>query len=284
MRRIGARGCVPAMRAENDRLRPTDRRKHAAAAIPAAFASPWLFFAAAFCWSWSIWLLAAVSGASVATDARTALLRLGLLGPMLAGIGCTWLSEGKAGRREYWSRIIDPGRISPRWCSVIVLFVPMLMAIAALLAIASGDDRLPAEIGERAAALVGTPSMLAAFLAATLINGPLPEELGWRGYALDRLQSRWSALISSVILGAIWALWHLPLFFIKGMRHYAEGLGSLWFWLFMAGTVPTAVVFTWIFNNTRRSTLGAIGFHFMVNVTYEFGDVDDRINLIATLM
>lgn len=272
------------MRAETGGLRAANRNTRTAATAHSALTSLWLFFAAAFCWSWTSWILAAVLGANVETTLGLALLRLGLLGPMLAGIAFTYLSEGKAGHREYWLRVVDPRRISLRWCAVIVLLVPALMTIAALLAIASGDDQVPTEIGKRATALVEAPSILAVFLVATLINGPLPEELGWRGYALDRLQHRWNALTSSLILGGIWALWHLPLFFIRGMRHYVEGVGSPWFWLFMAGIVPSAVVFTWIFNNTRRSTLGAIAFHFTANVTYEIGNVDDRTNLCATLM
>jgi uncharacterized protein len=49
-----------------------------------------------------------------------------------------------------------------------------------------------------------------------LFSGPLSEELGWRGFALPRLQVRYNALVSSLILGVIWCFWHLPLFFTPG--------------------------------------------------------------------
>jgi len=66
--------------------------------------------------------------------------------------------------------------------------------------------------------------------------------------------------------------------------HAERGLGSAWFWLFMATVIPMAVIFTWIYNNTRRSTLAAIVFHFMSNLAYDIGNVSDRTNLYATLL
>jgi membrane protease YdiL (CAAX protease family) len=116
------------------------------------------------------------------------------------------------------------------------------------------------------------------------IYGPIPEELGWRGYALSRLQARWNALVSSLILGAIWALWHLPLFFIKDTLFYRHGAWSPWFWQFMTTVIPLSIIFTWIFNNTRRSTLAAILFHFMTNVTPELANVTAGTNFYATLL
>ena len=52
----------------------------------------------------------------------------------------------------------------------------------------------------------------------------------------------------------------------------------------MATVVPMAVIFTWIHNNTGRSTLAAILFHFMSNLAYDIGNVSDRANLYATLL
>lgn len=54
------------------------------------------------------------------------------------------------------------------------------------------------------------------FLLSGLLDGPFGEEPGWRGYALAKLQSRYNALVASLILGVLWAVWHLPFFFIEG--------------------------------------------------------------------
>ena len=248
-----------------------------------AIASPWVFFVSVYCWTWSFWFAAAALGTSVETTPGSVLLRLGLLGPMLGGIAFTYLTRDRQGRREYWSRVIALRRIPATWYLVILLFAPALMTLALLLDVASGGSVAPA-LRERASSLVAAPAVVIAFAFRVLINGPLPEELGWRGYVLDRLQTRWNALTSSLVLGAVWALWHLPLFFFPGMIHCAQGVGSPWFWQFMGSVVPMAIILTWIFSNTRRSTLAAILFHFVCNATYDLGNVTARTNLYATLL
>jgi len=52
-------------------------------------------------------------------------------------------------------------------------------------------------------------------LLFTLVSGPLSEETGWRGFALPKLQSKFNAVSSSLILGLIWACWHIPLYFVE---------------------------------------------------------------------
>lgn len=245
------------------------------------FAGPGLFFIAVFCWTWSFWIPAAASGVSVQTSLGRLLLVFGLLGPMLGGIGFTYFTRTREHWHDYWARVFDAGRIRPRWYAVIFLFAPVLFAIAVLLDLVSGGSDVAAQIGRTLAAFQSAPSTIVPFLLVTLINGPIPEELGWRGYVLDRLQARWSPLTASIILGGIWTIWHLPLFFFEGMKHNV-GIASLWFWLFVLQTIPVTIIFTWIFNNTSRSTLGAILFHFMANLTAELASKTDRTNLYAT--
>jgi len=181
--------------------------------------SPWLFFVLVFCRSWVFWILAAASRTSIKTTLGRMLMILGLLGPMLGGIGFTYLARDEEDWREYWSRIVDLKRIRVKWYLVIFLFVPILMAIEVLLDAASDGNQALVQIGKRVTPFISAPSTILPFTLGIFFNGPLPEELGWRGYVLDRLQARWNALLSSVILGAVWALWHLPLFFIKDTYH-----------------------------------------------------------------
>ncbi len=243
---------------------------------------PWPFCIFVFCWTWCFWGLAIGLGTSVQSTWGETLLRLGLLGPMLGGIGFAYLMRDRDYWRDYWLRIVDPGRLPARWWLVIFLFVPVLMAVAVLLDAASSGNAALELIRQRVTPFLLTPSIILPSALGVLINGPFPEELGWRGYALDQLQARWSASVSSLILGVIWAIWHLPLFFMKGMVHAAQG--PAWFVLFVVGVIALAVILTWIFNNTRRSTLGAIVFHFMANVSYGIANVSDETNLYATLL
>ena len=93
-----------------------------------------------------------------------------------------------------------------------------------------------------------------------LILGPLSEEIGWRGYALGRLQTRWNGLASSLMIGVVWALWHLPLFFMVGTLQHELGLLFIGF---LVGFMANSVCYTWLYNNTKKSLWSAILFHWL---------------------
>lgn len=115
----------------------------------------------------------------------------------------------------------------------------------------------------------------------------LSEELGWRGYALDALQARWGALVSSLIVGLFWSLWHVPLFFIRDETnfYYDWGFGTMLFWLFLLRMTLISVLITWIYNNNQRSILSAILLHFAYNFTFSFVyPIPDTMHLFGTLL
>jgi membrane protease YdiL (CAAX protease family) len=87
-------------------------------------------------------------------------------------------------------------------------------------------------------------------LIVALVLPALCEEVGWRGYVLPRLQRRFSALVASLIVGAIHACWHLPLWFIPGVGF--DGLPFAYFALLVEGL---AVLFAWLYNSTGGSLL-----------------------------
>lgn len=113
------------------------------------------------------------------------------------------------------------------------------------------------------------PGMTAsAFLAQvvfTLFSGPLAEEAGWRGFALPRLQKKYNALVSSLILGVIWCCWHIPLFFQPGSSQ--QGIP---FPIYLMLVVTIAVYFTWLYNNTRGSLIITVLAHFSFNLSGGF--------------
>lgn len=106
------------------------------------------------------------------------------------------------------------------------------------------------------------PYALIAFFVIIFTAGPLQEEFGWRGYALPRLQSRFDALTSSIVLGFFWWLWHLPAVFIPG-RFMTDDL--VVFSALSVAITLTAILFTWIYNNTNGSVLAAILAHASMN-------------------
>jgi len=229
-------------------------------------ASPWIYFVATFVWTWLFWGVAIVTGATVETAAGGILMLLGVIGPMVTGIAFTYLTRDKGGRRDYWKRVIDFKRIPGKWYLVIFLFVPILNILAVFVDVVAGGTG--ATWGEAARnVLIDPSSIVLSILFSSLI--PFIEELGWRGYVLDRLQEKRNALASSLILGVVWSIWHLPLFFVAGTYQAGLGVGTLAFWLFIFGVLPLSLPFTWVYNNTNRSTLAVILFHSMINFTGE---------------
>jgi len=94
-----------------------------------------------------------------------------------------------------------------------------------------------------------------------LITGPIGEEAGWRGFLLPRLLSRYSALVSSLILGVIWSVWHLPLY-------YSSFFSSIWgTMVFTLDLVCATVLMTVLFLHTTRSVLLAVVLHWSMNVS-----------------
>jgi membrane protease YdiL (CAAX protease family) len=244
-------------------------------------ASPWVYFLATYIWSGIFGGLAILMNLSMETAAGLVLVLLAALGPMVMGIAFTYLTRDKVGRRDYWRRVIDFKRIPARWYLVILLFVPILNGLAAILdALSGGTGGI---WGETALNVLTNPaSIILSILFATLF--PFIEELGWRGYLLDRLQEKYSALVSSLILGILWSLWHLPTFFIRDSYQASLGIGTPAFWWFFAGIVPLTFVFTWIYNNTNRSTLAVILFHAMVNFTGELFTLSERADTYSILL
>lgn len=231
---------------------------------PIGRSSPWPFFILTYVWSGIFGVLAVLI--DLPHDATPAMVLRVLhgLGPMIAAVTLTYRTQDEDGRREYWRRVIDIKRIRSRWWAVVLLTVPLVTGLAALI-----DLFLGGHAGAIELRFQSNPLSLLPFAAFTLFFGPLPEELGWRGFALERLQERFSALVSSLFLGMGWGLWHLPLFFIQGTYQHGLGLATTAFWLFMLTILFQSIMMTWIFNNSSRSTLAAILFHFMVNYVGE---------------
>ena len=102
-------------------------------------------------------------------------------------------------------------------------------------------------------------TVLGMFLA--FFVGALGEELGWSGYVTDPMQSRWSALQASLLLGLVWAAWHvIP--YMQAQRSAAWIGGAILF------TVATRILMVWLYNNTGGSVFGAALFHAMLNVSW----------------
>ena len=184
---------------------------------------------------------------------------LALFGPAIAAISVTGVVEGRSGVRQLLQRVV-PGRTGLTWIAVAV-GLPIL--ISAMVIVWN-------------AMLLGKPIAIAPNEAPvlTLILGLLVvgEEIGWRGFALPRLQTRFNSLTASLILGGLWAAWHLPNALIPGLGSYLTA-----FPVFLVYVVSMTVLFTWLANHTRGSVWIAWLFHAAINVSGGFLFIGDNL-------
>jgi membrane protease YdiL (CAAX protease family) len=230
---------------------------------PGGASDLWGFLAFSHGWTWLFWGIVVLLGVDVwSSSLAMTLFALGGLGLPLGGVLMTWRVAGRPGLRDLGRRLVEPGRLSVGWWAVVLLLQPAVKLAAGGMALATGATDAPFRLQETAG-LVAQPGDLLLYLGFVLLLGPLPEELGWRGYLLDRLQVRFSALGASVLVGLAWFAWHGPLFYMSG--YYARAGGAPDPLQFGVMILLGAVLYTWIYNNTGRSVLGAILFHFSGN-------------------
>lgn len=213
---------------------------------------PLKYFVLAFAFTWAFWWLA-VLGARGVIPTLPGFVVIGTFGPMVAAVILTAHESGRAGVRSLLGRAVR-WRVAPIWYGVALLGPILLYAAAMALNVALGGQ--PPDL----LALIGALPIVLAISVYMLLFVALGEEVGWRGYALPALQARYGALLASVILGAIWALWHLPQFFNPNTFY-----SNLPFVLQLAIQIPFAILITWVYNSTRGSVLMAMLLHAVFN-------------------
>jgi uncharacterized protein len=111
---------------------------------------------------------------------------------------------------------------------------------------------------------------LRSFVSMVLIGGPLFEEPGWTGFAQPRLQRLCGPLIGGLILGSLWALWHLPGFLIpsQDVTDIPPRGTVLDFVVFALALMGLRLIIIWVVNNTRNSVFMAILVHASWNTFY----------------
>lgn len=177
----------------------------------------------------------------------------------VASIIMTGLTLGKTGVISLLKRYLQ-WRVGWKWYLAPFLLAPALIIggvylNAALTGVPPDFSTVMAyEIFGKSAYL---PLFILPFFVVDLIaNG---EEIGWRGYVLPRLQAKYGALTSALILGVIWGFWHLP----KYLTHW-DTVAFAWF---MAHMLVSSVVYTWLYNGTKGSLLLVTLFHAASNAT-----------------
>jgi membrane protease YdiL (CAAX protease family) len=188
--------------------------------------------------------------------------------PTLAAVIVVSFTQGREGIRALFRKVLI-ARVGVKW----YLFAIFGLAVTAIATVILGN-----QFGATMDSSLLKPDIAAAGPVAILLNATLMflvrgilngEEFAWRGLALPRLQAKYNALTSSLILSIPWILFHLPLFFTKGSTQ--ENMSILCYAIQLAAT---SILFTWMYNNTKGSVLLAYILHASMNTWTEFFAID----------
>ena len=165
-------------------------------------------------------------------------------GPTLAAFIVTAATSGAAGLRQLLRRI-GQWRVGAGWYLLALLGYPLLYVGIGIITL--GRTSLPTLLAQWSL-------LFTIYLPYTVwdLISTMGEEMGWVGYALPNLQQRMAPWLSAVTLGVLWALWHLPAFFVRDALGPFSLVGFAFFIVFCAGV---RITWTWIFNKTKGSVI-----------------------------
>ena len=179
-----------------------------------------------------------------------------LAGPTLSAIIVTAILDGRQGMSVFFKRYLQWRAGFVWWLFVLFGILISLNTVAAIILGISVWTEFFKNIG----------LILSTYLITLLVGvilGPLWEEPGWRGFALPRLQGQLGPIVGTLILGVLWALWHLP--------GYLGGWMTIGIIPLIISSMAFSIIATWVYNNTRGSILLMILLHSSSNAAISIG-------------
>ena len=209
------------------------------------------FFAGSFAAAWALWIPVAL-GIHAANALGWALVTIGALTPAMVALALSARDPGGAGVRALVAPVTQ-GRVAARW---------YLFALGYTVAVKLGAALLHRVLTGAWPRFGHLPWLLIPFAIAISTPVQAGEEIGWRGYALPRLAARIGLARASLVLGVIWAAWHLPLFFVRWNDTWHQS-----FVVFTLQVTAISVAFAWLWERTGHSLLLPMLLHAAVNNT-----------------
>lgn len=225
---------------------------HRATTLQSPLASVLEFFSLTYALTWACFISLITLSHRSAPALSGSLLYLGVFAPSLVAITLTAWAEGRAGLRALLGRLFE-WQVGPRWYVFAAGYMAAIKLAVALIHRAA-VGAWP-RFGDEAWYI-----MLAAIVFSTPAQSG--EEIGWRGYALPRLAARCGLGWAGIILGVIWACWHLPLFFLPGADTYGQS-----FPVYLLQVTALSVAAAWLYAKTHGSLLLVMLMHAAVNNT-----------------
>jgi membrane protease YdiL (CAAX protease family) len=221
-----------------------------------------IFFLGTFAWTWACYFTIVLLHLHPYQGPGLPLLLAGGSAPSWMGIILAMATRDRSGRLRFWRRFYDIRLIGFGWLALIVMLFPAIAALSIGVDVLLGGT-LPGMTALKA--ILANPLLFFPGVLLSFFSGPFSEEFGWRGFALDPLLARFGFVRASVLLGLLWGVWHLPLYFMPETWHGKMGFRIEGFWAFVLGSVGLSVIISWVYLGTGRSILAAMLVHLSSN-------------------
>ena len=222
---------------------------------------PVLFFVLAYLFTWIFWIPAIF----VTENLGAVLMLIGLIAPAVVSTVFILSSGSDALKRDLRNKLIGFYKVKWRNVFLAVFVFAVIVACSILLSLAFGQSIDQFAFTEDFSFTgVGIGSALITIALASVI-----EEVGWKGYCEDSIGNYMNWFWESLIFGALWSLWHLPLIFIKGTYQAGLMVNPLYVVNFFISGIPLGFIITWVYLVSDRSILACMVFHLFVNFLQE---------------
>ena len=222
---------------------------------------PVLFFALAYLFTWIFWIPAAF----LSENLGAVFMLVGLLAPAVVSTVFVLISGNDLLKKDLKIKLI--GFYKVKWKNVIIAIVQFACIIVAsiLLSLLFGQPLSQFSFTEDFSFTgVGVAGALLTVTIASII-----EEVGWKGYCEDSIGAYMNWFWESMLFGALWSCWHIPLLFIKGTYQAGLMVNPLYVINFFVSGIPLGFIITWVYLASDRSILACMIYHLFVNFMQE---------------
>jgi uncharacterized protein len=216
------------------------------------------YFVIAYAFSWAIWIPMALAGMRVYQGSAWPNHIPGMFGPLVAAFVMSAVVGGGAAVKDLLRRMAR-WHVAPRW--YLVALSPLLFFALAAVAMAATGSGWP-DLGELGK-FAGLPVVAAPIMWLLLLVAGYAEETGWRGFAVPEMLKTRSFLSTALVIGLLWALWHIPsMFLIESYRQ----MGIAMFPIFTIGIICGSIFLAWLYRATGGSVLMVAMWHGTYNL------------------
>ncbi|MDD5169731.1 MAG: CPBP family intramembrane metalloprotease [Syntrophales bacterium] len=203
--------------------------------------------------------------------------------PAAAALFMIFSSESSWLKNDFLNRMFNVKLLYSGFVLFALLVMPFSVSLATGISLLFGEPAHQFAFSTSFFSMGGAPVMV--WLIAILL-APTFEEIGWKGYGVDSLTLKGRSLfVSTLLFALLWAVWHLPLFSIRGYYHNSIMHANILYAVnFFVSIFPIAFLCNWVFYRTNRSILACIAFHAMANLSMSVLNTGQVAKCIVTVI